>query len=101
MESSLYTPILAARFGNFCVDSLFTDQQKYNRINLEVLPLMLLALPSKWPCMSVFSLLLPGKVSNNSKKNFDSICWSSSWVINQGIGLSLAFSCTPPALAWI
>ncbi|XP_048335348.2 uncharacterized protein LOC107424724 isoform X3 [Ziziphus jujuba] len=34
-EPSVYTPIIAARMGNINVDSLSTDQLKYNQINLQ------------------------------------------------------------------
>ncbi|XP_062102259.1 uncharacterized protein LOC133812291 isoform X2 [Humulus lupulus] len=41
-DSSLHT-IISARFGNFCLDSVFTNQHKYNQINLQSL-----ILEQKW-----------------------------------------------------
>ncbi|KAL5557187.1 hypothetical protein UlMin_039423 [Ulmus minor] len=34
-EASIYAPIIAAKVGNLSLDSVFTDQQKYNQINLQ------------------------------------------------------------------
>lgn len=44
MEPSAYTPILAARIGNINFDSLFTHEQKFSQISVQVLFYMLVDL---------------------------------------------------------
>ncbi|PON54074.1 Vacuolar protein sorting-associated protein [Parasponia andersonii] len=58
-ESSVFTPIIAARFGNFSMDSLFTDQRKYNQTNLQSL-----ILEQKWVGAPFAAMLRRHRVDN-------------------------------------
>ena len=43
-ESSIYAPIITAKVGNISLDSVFTNQQKNNQINLQILNYLLVFL---------------------------------------------------------